>query len=153
MTGGPCISRHRIRSEEATCETSLCGGARLPGGLGARGRLGPRRPLRLRGGRTAARRGKPGPPRPLGSPAARESAMLVQSIRVNGTVVRLERVEDTDDHFMRVPTWLARSGLEFPGRTLGAGEDQDIFSCVGFVLEIDPFCIPGPGFDRPVCGS
>ncbi|XP_072149771.1 uncharacterized protein [Setaria viridis] len=26
---------------------------------------------------------------------------------------------------------------------------KDIFSCVGSVLEIDPFCIPGPGFDRP----
>lgn len=39
----------------------------------------------------------------FGSAVAWEAGMLVQPIHVNGTTIRLERVEETDDRFIREP--------------------------------------------------
>ncbi|CAN6222677.1 unnamed protein product [Urochloa humidicola] len=41
------------------------------------------------------------------SPAAREAAMVLQPIVHEGSTVKLLRVEDTDDRFVREPEWLA----------------------------------------------
>nr|XP_034570764.1 extensin-like [Setaria viridis] len=47
----------------------------------------------------------------FGSPAAREMAMDVQPVHLNGATVTLERAEETDDRFVREPEWLAHVAI------------------------------------------
>uniref|UniRef100_K4A0X3 DUF4283 domain-containing protein n=1 Tax=Setaria italica TaxID=4555 RepID=K4A0X3_SETIT len=79
----------------------------------------------------------------FGTAAAREAAMAVQPIRLNRTVVHLERVEDTDDRFLRESAWLAHVATwNLPEEHREAEKVRDIYSCVGSMIEIDPFCLP-----------
>ncbi|CAD6235852.1 unnamed protein product [Miscanthus lutarioriparius] len=83
----------------------------------------------------------------FGSAEAREAAMHAQPIQLNGTVVRLERVESTDDRFIREPAWLAHvAAWNFPEEHWAPDKVREIYKCLGTVMEIDPFSIPG--FDR-----
>ncbi|KAK8447304.1 hypothetical protein SEVIR_8G043301v4 [Setaria viridis] len=73
--------------------------------------------------------------------------MQVQPIRLNGIGVRLERVDDTDDRFIREPTWLAHvAAWNLPEEHWEPEKVHEIYKCVSTVMEIDPFYFPG--FDR-----
>nr|TKV94400.1 LOW QUALITY PROTEIN: hypothetical protein SEVIR_9G292300v2 [Setaria viridis] len=83
----------------------------------------------------------------FGSPAAREMAMDVQPVHLNGATVTLERAEETDDRFVREPEWLAHVAIwNLPPEHWSVEQVRDILRCVGTLIEVDPFC--SPGFDR-----
>ncbi|XP_012698963.1 formin-like protein 7 [Setaria italica] len=73
--------------------------------------------------------------------------MGVQPVHLNGATVKLERAEDTDDCFIREPAWLAHVAIwNLPEEHWSFKQVCDILRCVGTMVEVDPFCIPG--FDR-----
>ena len=75
----------------------------------------------------------------------RELAMGLQPITYNGTMVRLERQEETDNRFIRMPDWLALVHVwDFPEEHWDSARIRAVFSCVGTVMEIDSLCFPGP---------
>ncbi|CAO1943882.1 unnamed protein product [Urochloa humidicola] len=77
----------------------------------------------------------------------REEAMELQPLLHQGTQVQLERVEDTDDRFLREPEWLAQVVVwNFPKEHWYEEKVREIYDCIGTVMEIDHMCIPG--FDR-----
>ncbi|RCV31712.1 hypothetical protein SETIT_6G200100v2 [Setaria italica] len=83
----------------------------------------------------------------FGSPAAREMAMDVQPVHINGATVTLERAEETDDRFVREPEWLAHVAIwNLPPEHWSVEQVRDILRCIGTLVEVDPFC--SPGFDR-----
>jgi len=74
----------------------------------------------------------------------REVAMGLQPITYNGTTVRLERQEETDNRFLRVPNWLALVHVwDFPEEHWDEGKVRAVFSYIGSIMEIDLECLTG----------
>ncbi|CAN6165071.1 unnamed protein product [Urochloa humidicola] len=80
----------------------------------------------------------------FGSAGRREEAMAVQPIEYNGNTVKLERVEETGDRFLREPGWLAHVVCcNYPEEHWDLEKIVDVYGCMGTVREIDPQCVPG----------
>ncbi|CAO2199126.1 unnamed protein product [Urochloa humidicola] len=78
------------------------------------------------------------------SAAAREHAMALQPFEHHGTLVKLGRIENTDDRFVRESAWLAHVVCwNFPEEHWDADRVYALYCCIGTVREIDPECIPG----------
>ncbi|CAN6167308.1 unnamed protein product [Urochloa humidicola] len=76
--------------------------------------------------------------------AAREEALLLQPIEHHGTLVKLNRIENTDDRFVREPAWLAHVVCwNYPEEHWDADRVCALYNCIGTVREIDYECIPG----------
>ena len=72
----------------------------------------------------------------------REVAMGLQPITYNGTVVRLERQEETDNRFIRVPNWLVLVHVwDYPEEHWDEDKVRSVFSCIRSIMEIDPECL------------
>jgi len=70
--------------------------------------------------------------------------MAVQPVHHRGDVVKLQRVEDTNDRFVRELAWLAHVVVwNFPEEHWTEPKVRKIFACMGDVMEVDPQCIPG----------
>ncbi|CAN6205597.1 unnamed protein product [Urochloa humidicola] len=80
----------------------------------------------------------------FGSAADREAAMAVQPVPYRGSLLKLQRVEETDDRFIREPAWVGHIVCwNYPEEHWDAFKVKDVFECIGTVREIDPQCIPG----------
>ncbi|CAN6206901.1 unnamed protein product [Urochloa humidicola] len=78
------------------------------------------------------------------SAVARENAMALQPFQYHGAWIELERIENTDDRFVREPAWLALVVCwNFPEEHWDAECVCALYRCLGTVREIDPECIPG----------
>jgi len=78
------------------------------------------------------------------SESEREAAMAVQPVHHRGDVVKLQRVEDTNDRFVRELAWLTHVVVwNFPEEHWTEPKVRKIFACMGDVMEVDPQCIPG----------
>lgn len=83
----------------------------------------------------------------FGCPAARELALLIEPLYIRGVTFRLRRLEETDDRFVRESEWLADVVCwNYPEEHWDADKIREVYFCVGQVMEIDYFCIPG--FER-----
>jgi len=70
--------------------------------------------------------------------------MAVQPVHHHGDVVKLHRVEDTNDRFVRELAWLAHVVVwNFPEEHWTDPKVRKIFACMGDVMKVDPQCIPG----------
>ncbi|CAO2043530.1 unnamed protein product [Urochloa humidicola] len=75
---------------------------------------------------------------------AREQAMALQPFEYHGSLVKLDRVENTDDRFIREPAWLAFVVCwNFPEEHWDDERICAVYNCMGTVREIDPECFPG----------
>ncbi|CAN6275154.1 unnamed protein product [Urochloa humidicola] len=70
--------------------------------------------------------------------------MALQPVSYRGSSVKLQRVEETDDRFIREPVWLGHVVCwNYPEEHWDEIKIKDVFECIGTVREIDPLCVPG----------
>ncbi|CAN6345375.1 unnamed protein product [Urochloa humidicola] len=78
------------------------------------------------------------------SAAAREEAVALQPVEYHESLVKIGRIENTDDRFIREPAWLAFVVCwNFPEEHWDEDRVYALYKCIGNVREIDPECVPG----------